>query len=335
MGRRRRERPRPGVVRWPATRAREYERWIRRRSDRVHAAVLEALEAYLVTHGPEVEASLSEPVGEVGAPRGVAPGPRGLDLAGPRPRTPTGGERLAVGDGGGRAVVVRCDAAFDVLRAVRRVLSEAARRALAGLPVDERAIVRQAAATGGQTQGQITRAAGVVGIDPSPPDDAALRALYEAWAKRNAQLITTIDARYLDDVADAVGDALRVGIRTDDLRRTLQARYRLTKARAKLIARDQIGHLNAAINEHKQREVGAVAYRWRTVQDPRVRDTHRHREGQLFLWSDPPPDGHPGQPINCRCVPEPVFTVTPDEERHARQRAADDLALNPGSRPLR
>ena len=47
--------------------------------------------------------------------------------------------------------------------------------------------------------------------------------------------------------------------------------------------------------------------RWRTVGDSRVRTAHRAREGQIFAWDKPPSDGHPGQPINCRCYAEPII----------------------------
>lgn len=47
-------------------------------------------------------------------------------------------------------------------------------------------------------------------------------------------------------------------------------------------------------------------YIWRTVKDDRVRPEHAAREGQIFSWTDPPDDGHPGEAFGCRCWAEPV-----------------------------
>lgn len=47
-------------------------------------------------------------------------------------------------------------------------------------------------------------------------------------------------------------------------------------------------------------------YIWRTSKDDRVRASHKPRDGQVFEWSNPPPDGHPGEAFGCRCKAEDV-----------------------------
>ena len=54
-----------------------------------------------------------------------------------------------------------------------------------------------------------------------------------------------------------------------------------------------------------QQKLGITHYTWRTSQDERVRHEHVLRDGRRFAWDNPPDDGHPGQPIRCRCVAEP------------------------------
>ena len=61
------------------------------------------------------------------------------------------------------------------------------------------------------------------------------------------------------------------------------------------------------MTQARQMKLGIERYRWRTAGDTRVRTEHAMREGQIFSWDRPPPDGHPGQPINCRCYAEPVI----------------------------
>jgi SPP1 gp7 family putative phage head morphogenesis protein len=36
-----------------------------------------------------------------------------------------------------------------------------------------------------------------------------------------------------------------------------------------------------------------------------VRPEHEVLDGVVFEWSDPPSEGIPGEPINCRCTAEP------------------------------
>ena len=36
---------------------------------------------------------------------------------------------------------------------------------------------------------------------------------------------------------------------------------------------------------------------------------HWDREGKVYEWNNPPPDGNPGMPINCRCYAEPIFDI--------------------------
>ncbi len=45
-------------------------------------------------------------------------------------------------------------------------------------------------------------------------------------------------------------------------------------------------------------------YIWRTVGDSRTRSEHADREGKIFRWTNPPEDGHPGEPFGCRCWAE-------------------------------
>ena len=40
-----------------------------------------------------------------------------------------------------------------------------------------------------------------------------------------------------------------------------------------------------------------------------VHGNHWEREGQEFRWDQPPEDGHPGQPIECRCSAEPIIDL--------------------------
>lgn len=131
--------------------------------------------------------------------------------------------------------------------------------------------------------------------------------LLDVWATANAGLIRGVDARQIDEVAEIVkrGQAEGVGVR--DLAARIAERSGIAENRARLIACDQVGKLNAAVGAQRQTSIGIKQYRWQTALDERVRASHRARQGALFDWATPPADGHPGEPINCRCVAQPVI----------------------------
>jgi uncharacterized protein with gpF-like domain len=92
--------------------------------------------------------------------------------------------------------------------------------------------------------------------------------------------------------------------------------------RAKLIAVDQTNKMHCMVTQARQTSLGIEEYIWRTAEDQRVvgnpsglypkgsrlHMNHFEREGVKFRWDSPPPDGHPGWPIRCRCHAEPVIT---------------------------
>jgi SPP1 gp7 family putative phage head morphogenesis protein len=89
--------------------------------------------------------------------------------------------------------------------------------------------------------------------------------------------------------------------------------FGFARSRAKLIARDQTSKFNGSLNRIRQQQAGITEYRWSTSHDERVRGnpdgkypnarpSHWAREDKVFAWDKPPSDGHPGEPINCRCV---------------------------------
>jgi SPP1 gp7 family putative phage head morphogenesis protein len=116
-----------------------------------------------------------------------------------------------------------------------------------------------------------------------------------------------------DDLAKKVEftilDAAQKGQSTTQLSERLKNEMGISRDRARLIARDQVSSLNAALTKARQKQMGLDQYIWHTAQDERVRHAHRLREGKVFSWDNPPEDGHPGEPINCRCVA--IGLVTP------------------------
>lgn len=125
----------------------------------------------------------------------------------------------------------------------------------------------------------------------------------------NVALIESIPTQYHERLERLVLVAVQNGKPQSWLEHQIKRLGKSTDARAKLIARDQISKVNTAVNKERHRQLGITHYRWRTCRDERVRHKHKEREGEIFAWDTPPDDGegHAGEPINCRCTPEPVI----------------------------
>lgn len=154
-------------------------------------------------------------------------------------------------------------------------------------------------------------------------DTIGIRKAIDVAIQRNVDLIKTVRRNYFSGIREAVYNNF-AGVGQPENRTLLQQIQHVgkgTKSRAKVIARDQAQKLNANFSQVRQEEAGIDGYIWRTAKDNRVvgapgglypkptrlHGDHFRREGKEFKWADPPPDGHPGEPIMCRCVAEPII----------------------------
>ena len=130
----------------------------------------------------------------------------------------------------------------------------------------------------------------------------------ERWARVNVGLIGNMEAAHYDDVAKLIAEAVESGRSTRDVSKVLTERFGVSRRRAKFIARNEIGTLNAQVTQKRQEDLGIKQFIWSTVGDDRVREEHDAIEGDVFDW----PNGHategiPGTPPGCRCSPIPVI----------------------------
>jgi SPP1 gp7 family putative phage head morphogenesis protein len=129
----------------------------------------------------------------------------------------------------------------------------------------------------------------------------------------NIRLLQRAAQKYVKDVEGVLRDPDNLGLRVEELADLLQERADVSESRAMLIARDQTLKTNAALTQYRHRAVGVSRYRWSTSRDERVRPLHEALEGQTFAYDDPPvttesgETNNPGEDIQCRCVPLPVF----------------------------
>lgn len=148
-----------------------------------------------------------------------------------------------------------------------------------------------------------------VDISPVLTQSGPILDAMRAATQVNVDLITSIPKQYFEKLGDAVGKNMEAGLRFEDLAKEVERIGGVTESRAKLIARDQTSKMNAAFNKTRQTSLGIDRYVWQTSGDERVREEHAANDGEVFRWDRPPVTGHPGDDVNCRCVPVPYFDL--------------------------
>jgi hypothetical protein len=177
--------------------------------------------------------------------------------------------------------------------------------------------------------------------DPFTPFEPWLDEVLTAWRDENFRLIRKLSNEYITEMNRIVSSGVMDGKTWDSIMRDIRKKNKsLTKSRAKLLARDQVGKLNGRLTKRRQQEVGVEWYIWRTARDERVRGrpggkypnakpSHWALEGKICSWADDTiyadsiEDakngnwkqrssiggyiGMPQQDIQCRCVALPVM----------------------------
>lgn len=156
-------------------------------------------------------------------------------------------------------------------------------------------------------------------------DDATVKAALELGTVQTSGLIKSIPQEYLQDVEKAVMQSYlqQPFAEGRSLSQELAHIYGGLKERAAFISRDQTSKLNSLIDKARCEELGIEKYIWRTAKDNRVvgkpggmypnptegHGNHWAREGKIYRLNEPPADGPPGWPYNCRCYAEPIIDV--------------------------
>ncbi len=142
------------------------------------------------------------------------------------------------------------------------------------------------------------------------------QSILSGWVTENTQLVRNMNVEQTGKLETLFLRSLRDGSRSAQVVgevATILGPSGQNINRARLIARDQIGKLDGQLSRQKQTEAGIQGYVWRGALDGRERPSHVAREGIHFDWDDPPPDGHPGQPVQCRCSAEPDLSFLGEE----------------------
>ena len=144
---------------------------------------------------------------------------------------------------------------------------------------------------------------------------------YNAIIEANAEMIQTIPTTTAAMISKRASKAAIKGQRPDQILKELQKEApTLAKYKARRIARTEVAKAQASIVEIQAVEAGVYWYEWNTANDQRVRSSHKHMDGILCRFDNPPspeqligknPQGYynPGNIWNCRCFATPIVSL--------------------------
>lgn len=145
--------------------------------------------------------------------------------------------------------------------------------------------------------------------------------MLERWTKQNVSFITSIESDCFDEMEKVIIDGFSKGRTPRAISNDIQRRFDVTKSKANLLARDQIGTLSADLTRARQESAGVTEYIWSSSGDERVRECHQELDGKKFRYNDPPAMWYmtkhgkvytgrhcnPGEDYQCRCTAKAVF----------------------------
>ncbi|EOU4263514.1 phage minor head protein [Escherichia coli] len=113
------------------------------------------------------------------------------------------------------------------------------------------------------------------------------------------------------DIQNKAIEAVVTGGRAEPFAKEIAASGDVSRSRANLIARTELGRATGALDQARALSIGSNGYIWRTAEDGDVRHSHWEMEGKFVEWGRPPTldgmTGHAGELPNCRCYKEIVF----------------------------
>lgn len=124
-------------------------------------------------------------------------------------------------------------------------------------------------------------------------------------------LITSLPTEAAKRVHKLTLEGITQGTRASEIAKEIMRSGEVTKSRATLIARTEVGRTSTELTKARAEGIGSTGYVWRTAEDSDVRPSHRKMNGRYVEWNDPPTldgmIGHAGSLPNCRCYAEPVI----------------------------
>ena len=140
------------------------------------------------------------------------------------------------------------------------------------------------------------------------------------WVTNNELLIQDLQEEYLTRIQKSVASGYTQGKTNREIAKDIEKATGITWRRANTIARNEVGNLNAEINQQRSKELGIEKGIWRTMKDervrgnpgglyPKARPSHFANEGKTFELDKGINGLKPGEDFACRCWYESVIDL--------------------------
>lgn len=143
-------------------------------------------------------------------------------------------------------------------------------------------------------------------IDTAPTGVAMRQKLAE-----QVKLIRSLPIEAAERVHRLTVEGIAKGQRAEVLADEIMKTGDVTRSRAMLIARTEVGRTATALTQARAEYAGSTGYIWKTSGDSDVRPSHAAMAGKFVSWNEPPTldgmTGHAGALPNCRCWTDPVL----------------------------
>lgn len=130
------------------------------------------------------------------------------------------------------------------------------------------------------------------------------------FRKDNRALIKDLPVKHSKDMSRLLIEGVAAGLTLAAMRLLSRDRVGITGRRGDTIAQDQTQKGQGDQQRDRQRSAGIDGYFWKDQGDNDVRELHAElgASNEIHKWKDPPPDpdGHPGEPAQCRCFAVPA-----------------------------
>lgn len=126
------------------------------------------------------------------------------------------------------------------------------------------------------------------------------------------RLITSLPLEAAERVQHMTREGIVKGWRADQIAAEIMRTGEVSRSRAEMIGRTEVGRTSTLLTQARSEHVGATHYYWRSAADSDVRPTHKALNGKIIAWNDPPEcdpgyRAHAGAIFNCRCYAEPIL----------------------------
>ena len=128
-------------------------------------------------------------------------------------------------------------------------------------------------------------------------------------------LIKSIPLEAAQRVQELAIAELYEGRRIDHIVETIMNVGNVTRSRAELIATTEVGRASTSLTQVRAEATGNPTYKWISQRDGQVRPLHKHLDGTIHFWNDPPIAdertgirANPGCIWACRCIARPIIT---------------------------